>query len=230
MKKLLVSFILSMLLLLGCNNSIGFEEKKENIDVTTGSRTTISRVYDFNGDGIPDTVVIEKYKMRVSILNQYGALKYELLVPTGSYGGSYGHFFEDVNGDGRVDLIQRGDKLMWIGIADVYGKFNIWTHTVNTGRYGSIYDHFFEDVNGDGRKDLIQIGDRLMWIGIADINGKFNIWTHTVNTGRYGGVYHHDFTDMNNDGRTDLIQTRPSAGLTWIGLADKYGKFEIWSK
>lgn len=190
-------------------------------------------IADTNGDGKDDLIQTGDRLTWISFTDKVGIFKlWNHTVNTGHFkdGHSfkYDHIFGDVNGDGRDDMIQIGDRLIWVGLADTSGKFKIWSHTVNTGHHGHIYGHFIADVNGDGRDDLIQRGDRLMWIGLADTSGKFNIWTHTVNTGRYGGKYDHDFYDINGDGRADMIQT-DSYNNRWVGLADINGKFKIWS-
>lgn len=288
MKKIIL-MTLTLLVLFGCRNELSSENEKTEEILPSISRSIYEHTPDFNGDGKADYILIKDRSCFVSIKPITGG-SFEYGLATGYYkghqGNKYKHYFGDVNGDGRddmiqvgnrlswigladvngkiaiwthtvstgtfrepnpfvgnstkyqhlfadvngderVDMIQIGDRLMWIGLADINGKFNLWTHTVNTGDYGHIYGHFLADTNGDGRKDLIQRGERLMWIGLADINGKFNIWTHMVNTGRYGGNYDHEFADVNGDGREDMIQTRFSK--KWIGLADISGNFKIWS-
>ncbi len=194
---------------------------------------------DVNGDGRSDMIMVGPYSASSIVLadengNYNLTTEWTYYVNTGRYYGQFNHYFSDVNGDGRSDLIQTGpDSLSWIELASSNGNYNIsdgWSYTINTGRLGSSYQHYFSDLNGDGKSDLIQTGpDSLSWIELASTNGNYNIsdgWSYTINTGRYGSIYQHYFSDINGDGRSDLIQIGPGLD-SWIELASPSGNYNI---
>jgi pimeloyl-ACP methyl ester carboxylesterase len=152
---------------------------------------------------------------------------------TGEFNGAYCHYFADVNGDGRDDLIQISIRsgTGWVGLATPEGNFDLWSHTFGTGEMNGAYQHYFGDVNGDGRDDLIQISTRsgTGWVGLATPEGNFDLWTHSFGTGEFNGRYFHQLADIDGDGREDLVQFSKMGGAGWIGLASPEGNFEIWS-
>ncbi len=202
----------------------------ENGNSTGRSRITTIQPYGNDGN-LPEVGLINSFSPTGTVLSEIGVEwddsndSFEIWseqVATGRHDGAYTHYFGDVNGDGRTDLIQIGNSLStWIGLADANGKFEIWSEQVATGRHDGAYTHYFGDVNGDGCTDLIQIGNSLStWIGLADANGKFEIWSEQVATGRHDGAYTHYLGDVNGDGRTDLIQIGNFLS-TWIGITKK---------
>ncbi len=157
---------------------------------------------------------------------------------TGNYENTYSHYFADVNGDGKKDLIQISKLYAkgWVGLAQDDGTFKIWSHTFPTGENSGAYEIYFANVNGtdaDGkiRTDIIQVSKAQAkgWIGLAQPDGNFQIWTHTFPTGEYNGIYKQYFPDINGDGRADLVQVQKKGVKGWIGLAQPNGNFKIWT-
>ncbi len=157
---------------------------------------------------------------------------------TGNYGNTYSHYFADVDGDGKKDLIQISKQSAkgWIGLAKEDGTYEIWTHTFPTGENSGSYKIYFANVNGtdaDGkvRTDIIQVSTTQAkgWIGLAQPDGSFQIWTHTFPTGEYNGTYKLYFPDINGDGRADLVQVQKKGVKGWVGLAQPNGNFKIWT-
>ncbi|WP_375764533.1 FG-GAP repeat domain-containing protein [Bradyrhizobium sp. Pha-3] len=133
-------------------------------------------------------------------------------------------FFADVNGDGRADLIFRGqDSRFWISLAD--GKGGLANPVESIGHGGPFLDGqvFFADINGDKRSDLIFRGvDNRFWISLANDNGGL---ANPVESIRHGGSYLVDqvsLADVNGDGRADLV-FRGQDSRFWISLADGKG-------
>jgi len=212
--------------------------------VNTGEWNGAYRTFleDVNGDGRADLVQISTAGGTgwISLAKPDGSFNiWDLTFPTGELNGLYRPHFADVNGDGRVDLIQFGitggnKGSGWVGLAGPDGNFQIWTHTINTGEWDGAYQQFFEDVNGDGRADLVQISTAggTGWISLAKPDGSFHIWDLTFPTGEYNGLYRPHFADVNGDGRVDLIQfgiTGGNKGSGWVGLAGPDGNFQIWT-
>jgi len=109
---------------------------------------------------------------------------------TGEANGAYRHYFEDVNGDGKEDLVQISIKggQGWVALADANGSLALWTNTFSTGEVKGLYRHHFADVNGDGKTDLVQFSrpGGSGWVGLANLNNTFKIWSANIGTGEYG--------------------------------------------
>lgn len=203
-------------------------------EISTGRHGGNYRHYlaDVNGDGRKDLIQTGPgISSWIGLADKNGKFKiWTHKISTGRHDGKYQHYFADINGDGREDMLQTGDKTSsWIGLADISGNIKIWTHKISTGRHDGKYQHHLADVSGDGKADLIQTGNETSsWIGIANSSGNFKIWTHKISTGRHGGKYQHHFADLNGDGRADMLQTGNETS-SWIGLSDPSGKIDIWT-
>ena len=87
---------------------------------------------DVNGDGRADLIQTNNnLDMWVGLADYNGKFTlWSYSLPTGRYGGVYQHYFADVNGDGRADLIQTNKNLdIWVGLADYNGKFTLWSQS-----------------------------------------------------------------------------------------------------
>ena len=199
------------------NATVDFSNWTQNFPAGENNGMYWHYLADVNGDGRADLIQIAKNSNNgwISIADQSGNFSiWTHSFPAGGNNGSYRHYFADVNGDGRTDLIQiaTGSNNGWIALADQTGNFNIWTYGFPVGENNGMYRHYFADVNGDGRTDLIQIatGSNNGWIALADQNGNFNIWTYGFPVGENNGMYRHYFADLNGDGRPSNHESVPS--------------------
>jgi RHS repeat-associated protein len=145
----------------------------------------------------------------------------------------YQHYFADVNGDGRTDLIQvsKTSNSGSIALGQADGTFDVWSsHTIYTGST-KYYSHHFVDVNGDGRADLVQMSNTTASgsVSLATPSGQFTSWFyHTPFMGAVN-LYQHQFADVNGDGLADLIQISRTVNSGSIALAQGDGTFNFWS-
>lgn len=191
---------------------------------------------DVNGDGRADLIQISVYGNAgfIALAGPDGNFNvWSHSFPTGEGNGNYHHYFADVNGDGRADLIQISvhGYAGFIALAGSDGNFNVWTHGFPTGEGDGNYHHHLADVNGDGRADLIQMSVHgyAGFIALAGTDGNFNVWSHGFPTGEGDGNYSHHFVDVNGDGRADIVQMSRPGNAGYIGLAGPDGNFNIWS-
>ena len=146
---------------------------------------------------------------------------------------SYGHFFADVNGDGKPDWIQVSNSTnqAWVGLANADGSFTTWTWTsTNIGALNN-YQHYFADVNGDGKADWIQVarGSGDAWVGLSNGDGSFATWTWYTHQVIGANWAQHVFADVNGDGKADWIQIYGAANNGWVGLSNGDGSFTMWN-
>ncbi len=171
---------------------------------------------DVNGDGRDDMVQVNTVGVQGHIAySQAGGTfnpAWDAILGTGTDSGLYTPYFADVNGDGRVDIIQiRSDSTngSWVGL-NTGSNFQIWTSSpmtpgVSNGKY------YFADVNGDGKADMIQMrktgGVSSLWFATAA--GSYNTTPDaTINTDTGNGMYEFYFADVNGDGKSDILGTR----------------------
>jgi hypothetical protein len=107
------------------------------------------------------------------------------------------HFFADVNGDGRADLIGRSgtDVKVALSTGTGFGTVKSWT------TWDTAYNLVFADVNADGRADLIGRNSAGNVQVALSTGTKFNTsstWT------TWNPQYDMQIADMNGDGYADI--------------------------
>lgn len=124
----------------------------------------------------------------------------------------------DVNGDGKVDLIQTFDNGGGLGI-NVYAStgsgFGLLSSRPSMGQGSGALTWLTGDVNGDGRTDLIQPFDNGGRLGLVvyQSNGTGLVVSSVIpNIGQGSGALAWLTGDVNGDGRTDLIQPFDNGG------------------
>lgn len=151
-------------------------------------------------------------------------------------------WFADVNGDGKADLITKGQAgaansgHVYISLSTGSG-YNPWTWTSGYRMIDDQSPMWFEDVNGDGNADLISKGQAGAWnegwlyVSLSKGNG-FQPWTWTS---AYRMLHVNDtswLADVNGDGKVDLIaKGQPgasNAGYIYISLSTGSG-FGPWT-
>lgn len=124
----------------------------------------------------------------------------------------------DVNGDGKVDLVQTFDNGGGLGI-NVYAStgsgFGMLSSRPSMGQGSGAITWLTGDVNGDGRTDLIQPfdnGGRLGLIVYQSNGAGLVVSSEVANIGQGSGALAWLTGDVNGDGRTDLIQPFDNGG------------------
>ena len=184
-------------------------------------------VGDVNGDGRADIVGFGDTFVFVSFGNTDGTFG----APIASYqsftknvGGwtdnnNYPRVVDDVNGDGRADIVGFGDTFVFVSFGNTNGTFGDpiasspgftksgggWTDNNN-------YPRVVGDVNGDGRADIVGFGETNVYVSLSNGNGTFGTPTAyspglTKNVGGWtdNNNYPRVVGDVNNDGKADLI-------------------------
>ncbi len=187
---------------------------------------------DVNGDGRDDMVQVNTVGVQGHIAyalpNGTFNSTWDAVLGTGTDSGLYKPYFADVNGDGRVDMIQvRSDSTngSWVGL-NTGSNFQIWSSSPMTPGVGN-GKYYFADINGDGKADMIQMkktgGSSSLWFATAA--GSYNTTPDaTINTDTGNGMYEFYFADVNGDGKSDIIGTRTDGVLgLFIGLSTGAG-------
>ncbi|MFH1814909.1 MAG: FG-GAP-like repeat-containing protein, partial [Pseudomonadota bacterium] len=117
---------------------------------------------DVNGDGLVDWIQIRKNGNGGWVGLNKGDGSFEHWTSYMDSIGSasvFAHYFSDLNGDGKTDLIQvsKGQNGGWIGLSSGNGTFEFWTDYSASRGTSNGFSHFFSDVSGDGLADWIQI-------------------------------------------------------------------------
>lgn len=218
-------------------------------EVCKNSPPAKALVGDVNGDGRTDLVSIGNHDSQ-----KHGYVYLQLATSSSGYGTAKCVFngkvvnynddlwLEDINGDGRDDLICRVGEGQW-DTGYIYAAlstgtgFTFWSYFSN-GRVVSPYDEIlFGDVNGDGKQDIICRGAVNQYdygyIYTALSSGKgFSFWSFKSSK---KVVNHGDrlwAADVNGDKKDDIICegdfSKSDAGYIYTALSDGT-EFNFWT-
>jgi Bacterial Ig-like domain (group 3)/FG-GAP-like repeat/FG-GAP repeat len=191
------------------------------VSYSSGGRyATFIAIGDVNGDGHPDLVVTNEwssggnsYGMGVLFGNGDGTFQ----APISSEPGGMVGAIEDLNGDGRLDLIEMiYDDRVGVLLGNGDGTFQAGGF-YNCGGAGGNLVGTIGDVNGDGYPDLVvpnpehsHPSGHLGWVGVVGVllgngDGTFQA-TVAYNSGAKGasGIA---IADANGDGYPDVVVT-----------------------
>ena len=165
---------------------------------------------DFDGDGDIDIVVGTTADLDNQIYLNTGAESFTFsiaydLYNTGGYvdQGSYGLQSEDINSDGKTDLVYTTSSMVgfFLQMLTVYrlgtgqGTFGAPT-VLNFGITGGSLD--IGDVNNDGRKDVVIGEDGAGYIFVQNPNSGFTQIATSPSADKF------ELIDLNNDGLLDI--------------------------
>ncbi|NOK01954.1 hypothetical protein HNV27_10110 [Myxococcus xanthus] len=134
------------------------------------------------------------------------------------------HFYADLNGDGRVDVIQRvsgGVRIKFNGPTGL----GAWISRPYIGGFSQLVpgpNVRFHDVNGDGLADVVQLTDSLMRVFLGQGDGHFILkgsYSHPWGTGSFP-LADLRLCDLNRDGLMDVVRLSASHAYWYAGKAD----------
>jgi hypothetical protein len=188
---------------------------------------------DINGDHRADIVGFGSSGVYSSLSNAAGGFSSPTLVST-----SFGYDLQaggwtsndhaprlanDVNGDGRADLVGFGGAGVYVALAQGAGQFGspqlVLTSFGSDSAAGgwSSEDHYpirMGDVNGDGRADIVGFGSEGVYVAFGTPSGGFSSaqlllrsFGTDVSAGGWSSdtVFHRELGDVNGDGRADIV-------------------------
>ncbi len=103
---------------------------------------------DFNGDGIPDSLVDAGYLV-VILGNGDGTFRSPLISPAPQ--GVNGSLVGDFNGDGKLDALSVSSAGVWLSLGNGDGTFQVPVSVSTQAAKGAVVGDF----NGDGKSDFI---------------------------------------------------------------------------
>jgi len=188
-------------------------------------------VGDFNGDGVPDLVVVNSETNEFLYWQGNGDGTFGPFVTTSMAGATSllpeAIVAADFNGDGKLDIaishpylsptMAFGGNVITVHLGDGAGHFGdgiiITTGTTPTSLA-------IGDFNGDGIPDLAvgALGDRAVWIHLGNGDGTFRDPTQfPANTLSGGTAMDIATADVNNDGHLDVVAEDSGQVITLLG-------------
>jgi hypothetical protein len=165
-----------------------FVGKDNNFTVNDGAWSSFDlyprQLGDVNGDGRDDIVGFGQDAVYVSLGESNGTFGEVFVGKDNNFtvnDGAWSSFdlyprqLEDVNGDGRDDIVGFGQDAVYVSLGESNGTFGEVfvgkdnNFTVNDGAWSSfdLYPRQFGDVNGDGRGDIVGFGQDAVYVSLA---------------------------------------------------------------
>ena len=191
--------------------------------------------HDINGDGRADLVFTYQdgngmIAVQVAFSNPDGTLTigpWSSPFASGMIPSAWHYSWNDVNGDGKADLVftyqdRNGGGLIAVQVAfsNGDGTFAVgpWSSPFNDKGYPA-WQYSWKDVNGDGRADLVfTYQDASGYIAIHPVfsngDGTFTVgpWSSPFASGMIPSAWRYSWNDVNGDGKSDLVFTYQDNG------------------
>lgn len=120
---------------------------------------------------------------------------------------------EDMNNDGRADIVGFGNEGMYVALSNGNGfdAASLWINDfgINAGWTLSRYPRQLADVNGDGLPDIVGFGAGHTYVALSNGNGMgpSSSWStsFSYNSGWRTTSHLRQMADMNADGKLDVV-------------------------
>jgi hypothetical protein len=201
-------------------------------------------IVDLNGDGKLDIVtILSQEDEEVLAFENLGGGQFRrrsIYAQVNFDFGSSGLFVNDLNGDGRPDLLlTAGDNLEitynapqpWHGCILLENKGDWKFEPRRIATVGGVYAAGVGDLNGDGHPDIVlasmfnnwrqQGSASLVWLE-NDGNGNFTTWQIDDSPSHLATVA---VGDLDGDGRADIV----AGSLHMLGPFNRLGRVTMWS-
>jgi FG-GAP-like repeat len=182
---------------------------------TTGAPSAVTWLAgDVNGDGRAELIQLwdNGGKLSVNVYGWLGGVMHTLWSgDTGQGIGAESWLVGDVNGDGRVEIVQvwnDGGKAAMIIYGWVGGELQAVSPTGNLGQGSGAVEWLIADVNGDGRQEVLQLwnhGGKLAVIVYGWVGGTLGVIAGG-DLGESTGAVTWLTGDVNGDGRAEVVQ------------------------
>lgn len=147
--------------------------------------------------------------------------------PTGAGSEPHGVAIEDVNTDGRPDIVFTNSGTHTVGVLLVQaGGTFAPAATYSTGTSSAPLGVALGDVNADGRPDIVTANSRTHTAGVllGQAGGTFGPVT-AYSTGAFGSPFGVALGDVNRDGRLDIVAANYSTSTVGVLLGQASGTF-----
>jgi hypothetical protein len=176
---------------------------------------------DLNGDQIIDLAIGTPPSVNIYLGNRNGSF-----TAKGSY--LYGFYstiafqttswpssilIEDLNGDGKPDLVAQGTVMLGNGDGTFSGNPFVQTSTVLVATPVSGVGGSTGDFNGDGKPDVIEFSQDAVYVLLGDGTGKFSV-AHTYTLG--STIQALGAASLRNNGTSDLVVVTLDSSNNWI--------------
>lgn len=181
-----------------------------------GKNSVSQMLGDINGDGRDDAVILDKNTNGNVFVSTSTGSRFNnyYQAASGIMKNMTNRFLEDVNGDGKDDMIGWVNGKWYVSLSNgfAFGPMAL-------GASASVIPNrrFVADVNGDGKADAIIYypwGD--WWVAKGKADGKFTGWVRW-DTGHCSGSSERFVADINGDGRGDAICYWNNVAPGWQG-------------